>query len=54
MSRAQKPKNTIIKDAVHQNGRTIITDVPKRMNGLKSIPRKGGKDPEAKPKVHFV
>lgn len=29
MSRAQKLKNTIIKDAVHQNGRTIITDVPK-------------------------
>ena len=29
MSRAQKLKNTIIKDAVHQNGRTIITDVEK-------------------------
>ena len=29
MSRAQKLKNTIIKDAVHQNGRTIITDVQK-------------------------
>ena len=29
MSRAQKLKNTIIKEAVHQNGRTIITDVEK-------------------------
>ena len=29
MSSALKLKNTIIKDAVHQNGRTIITDVQK-------------------------
>ena len=42
MSRAQKLKNTIIKEAVHQNGRTIITDVEKAYELFEAYSKKRG------------